>query len=47
MFLILIDAFIKSKNILVSLMTVYASFLLMVGYGSGFAREWIKKIVAG
>ena len=39
------DAMMKSKNIIVSFMVVYASLLLMVAYGTGFAREGIKKLL--
>ncbi len=41
--LIMADAFTHSRNFIVSFMAIYASLLLLVAYGTGLAREWMKK----
>jgi glycosyltransferase involved in cell wall biosynthesis len=42
--IIFIDALLKTKSLPVSFVAIIASLILMVAYGTGFAREGIKKI---
>ena len=42
--IILIDALVKTKSLSVSIVSVAASLILLTAYGTGFAREGLKKI---
>ena len=44
--LILIDAFVKTKNIAVSLLSIVAAFVQFFGYGSGFLRSTFRIFVS-
>ena len=43
--LVFSDAILKSRNLPVALLAVFASVLLLTGYGTGFIREWVKKLL--
>ncbi len=43
--LVFIDALIQSKNILVALYSIYATFIQFLGYGLGFLRSFIKLFI--
>ena len=43
--IILIDATIRNKNLKIGCLSVAASFIQLIGYGSGFLRAWWKRCV--
>jgi len=42
-----IDATLKEKSIYVGFLSIIASFVQLMGYGSGFIRSWYKRILLG
>lgn len=45
--LILIDSLIRSRNIKVAVLSVYAGFLQLIAYGLGFMQEGVLKLIRG
>ncbi|MFA6871284.1 MAG: glycosyltransferase [Bacteroidaceae bacterium] len=47
LFLLIIatDAFFKNKNLAVGVLSIVASFVQLLGYGSGFIYAWWKRII--
>ncbi|MET2984348.1 glycosyltransferase [Aureibaculum conchae] len=43
--LILLDSFIKSKNIVVAFLSIWATLVMFFGYGLGFLRSKVKLLV--
>lgn len=43
--IIFIDSSIKNKNAWIGLLSVIASFVQLIGYGSGFIIAWFKRII--
>ena len=43
--IIFIDAAIKNKSIKIGILSVAASFIQLLGYGSGFLRAWWKRCI--
>lgn len=44
-FIICVDATLKNSNLRIGLMAIPASFIQLIGYGSGFLRAWWKRCV--
>ncbi|MDE6493978.1 MAG: glycosyltransferase [Bacteroidales bacterium] len=42
-----IDASVKNKSLKIGLLSIAASFIQLVGYGTGFLRAWWKRCVRG
>lgn len=42
-----IDATLKEKSIWIGFLSIIASFVQLMGYGSGFIRSWYKRILLG
>ncbi|MFA6833032.1 MAG: glycosyltransferase, partial [Bacteroidaceae bacterium] len=42
-----IDATFKEKSIWIGFLSIIASFIQLMGYGSGFIRSWYKRILLG
>lgn len=42
-----IDATLKEKSIFVGFLSIIASFVQLMGYGSGFIRSWYKRMLLG
>lgn len=45
--LIFIDASVQNKSLYIGLLAVGASFVQLIGYGSGFLRAWWQRCVRG
>ena len=43
--LIVVDSCLKNRSVKVALLSVPASFIQLIGYGSGFIRAWWKRCV--
>ena len=43
--LLFIDASIRNKNLIVGLLGTYASILMLIAYGTGFIRNFIKRVI--
>lgn len=44
-FLIFIDSSIKNKNIIIGFLSIIASFIQLIGYGSGFIYAWWERCI--
>ena len=42
-----IDATLKEKSIYIGFLSIIASFIQLIGYGSGFIHSWYKRILLG
>lgn len=45
--LIFVDSSIRNRSIKIGLLSVHASFIQLIGYGSGFLRAWWLRCVCG
>lgn len=45
MLVIFIDASIKNKDVIIGLLAIIASFVQLIGYGSGFIAAWFIQII--
>ncbi len=45
--IIFIDSLIKNRNIWIAILSIAASFIQLIGYGSGFLYAWWKRCVLG
>jgi len=45
--LVLLDASIQNKSLAIGLLSVAASFVQLIGYGTGFLRAWWQRCVLG
>ena len=43
--IIVADSYLKNLSVKVALLSVPASFIQLIGYGSGFIRAWWKRCV--
>ncbi|MBQ7461022.1 MAG: glycosyltransferase [Bacteroidaceae bacterium] len=45
--IILIDSSVRNKSIKIGLLSIWASFIQLIGYGTGFLRAWWLRCVCG
>ena len=45
--LIFVDSSIRNKSVKIGFLSIWASFIQLIGYGTGFIRAWWLRCVCG